>query len=107
MPAIIKGQPRRKLSLQLSGAHRELVYVGTFNGEAFDLKGTFVTTDDALLKASIWWKGTGNEIWIERKDGKTLIARHRDINEKKPYLTVDKVIATINIEEGVQVTPAR
>lgn len=107
LPPIIKGQPRRRLSLQLSGAHRELVYVGTFNGEAFDLQGTFVGAETALLKASIGWKGAGSEIWVERKDASTLVVRHRDINEEKPYLTVDRIVATVDIEEGLQVTGTR
>ena len=107
LPPIIKGQPRRRLSLQLFGAHRELVYVGTFNGEAFDLQGAFVGAEHALLKASIWWRGAGSEIWVERKDASTLVVRHRDINEEKPYLTVDRVIATIDMEDGLQVTAAR
>ena len=84
-----------------------MVYVGTFNGEAFDLQGTFVGAETALLKASIGWKGAGSEIWVERKDASTLVVRHRDINEEKPYLTVDRIVATVDIEEGLQVTGTR
>lgn len=103
LPPIIAGKPRRKLSLQLTGAQRELVYIGTFNGETFDLTGTFVQAPNAIVKASIGWNGAGDEIWIERRDAKTLIARHRDINEDRPYLTVDKTLVTIPIVEGALV----
>ncbi len=104
---LIKGSPRRKLSLIVSGAARELVYVGTFSGEQFDLQGTYVTAAGALLKASIAWKDAGNEIWVERDPAHQdkLIVRNRDIDEKRPYLTLDTVLATVTIPGDATVLP--
>lgn len=100
---LIEGQPRRKLALQLSGAARRLEYVGTFNGEAFDLAGTFVSAERAVLKASISWQGSGDEVWVERT-AEGLAVHHRNVDEQRPYLTVNTVLVKVPLEGNVRVT---
>lgn len=99
LPPLVGKTPRKKLSVIVSGAARELVYVGTFNGNDFDFQGIYVNAPDAVLKASIGWAGSGDEIWIDRDKAHPdkLIVMHRNTDEKRPYLNVLKELATIEI----------
>lgn len=107
LPALIKGNPRRRLSLYVSGAVRQVVYVGTFNGTQFDLQGEYVSATGAYLKASISWNGSGDEIWADRdpNDPTKLLVHYRDVDEKRPYLTVNRIGATVDIPANATVLP--
>lgn len=106
LPPLVGKTPRRKLSLIVSGAARDLVYVGTFNGREFDRNGIYVNAPDAIMKASIGWADSGDEIWIDRSSEKTdtLVVYHRNIDEERPYLSVERILTTVEIPGDAVIT---
>ncbi len=97
MPTLIKGSPRQKLTLQLSGAKRFAQFVGVFGGNEFNLDQTKFTQTGALLKAWISLNGYNDELWVDREPSGALIVHQRNIDEQRPYLSVNRILAVIDL----------
>lgn len=71
-------EPRTKVSLVIKGAETRTIDMGTYAGNAVDKTNE---QTEALLFASLWWAGGGDDVRVLGNGDGTLTLQHRGVDE--------------------------
>jgi len=72
-------EPRTKVSLVIGGTNAKTIDMGTYAGNGVD---TTNQATDALLTASLWWAGGGDDLRVVGNGDGTLSLEHRTVDEE-------------------------
>jgi len=76
-------EPRTKISLVIAGSGAsKTIELGTYAGAAND---TTDTQTEALLSASVWWAGGGDDVRVLAGKNGSLVIQHRVTDEESGF----------------------
>jgi len=97
---------RTRIDLVISGDIDREVYIGTYNGTAWDMKksGNWTPPADALMACASFWAGEGNEIAVFKTSPDELTIRHRlsyeEETEPGPFEDLKTVDISVSTSSG-------
>ncbi len=71
-------EPRTKVSLVIKGTEMRTIDMGTYAGNAVDKSNE---QTEALLFASLWWAGGGDDLRVVGNGDGTITLQHRGVDE--------------------------
>ncbi len=71
-------EPRTKVSLVITGTETRTIDMGTYAGNAVDKTNE---QTEAILFASLWWAGGGDDLRVVGNGDGTLTLQHRGVDE--------------------------
>jgi len=72
-------EPRTKVSLVIIGTETRTIDMGTYAGNAVDKSNE---QTEALLFASLWWAGGGDDLRVVGNGDGTITLQHRTVDEE-------------------------
>ncbi len=75
-------EPRTKVSLVIGGGNAKTIDMGTYAGNAVDKTNE---QTEALLFASLWWAGGGDDLRVMGNGDGTISLQHRTVDEEAGF----------------------